>query len=88
MDYISTECKVGLVEDDFSGSRLKCVGFMEMLHLLLSNLPINPRSFLSDQSALSSSRTQQVHAFSWIHNHLEEYPETSLPKQEVYDEYK
>lgn len=44
--------------------------------------------FFSDQSALSSSRTQQMHAFSWIHNHLEEYPETSLPKQEVYDEYK
>uniref|UniRef100_A0A3Q4BM15 RFX-type winged-helix domain-containing protein n=1 Tax=Mola mola TaxID=94237 RepID=A0A3Q4BM15_MOLML len=37
---------------------------------------------------MSSSRTQQMHAFSWIHNHLEEYPETSLPKQEVYDEYK
>lgn len=44
--------------------------------------------WLSDQSALSSSRTQQMHAFSWINSHLEEYPETSLPKQEVYDEYK
>uniref|UniRef100_A0A8C1U0W7 Regulatory factor X7a n=1 Tax=Cyprinus carpio TaxID=7962 RepID=A0A8C1U0W7_CYPCA len=37
---------------------------------------------------MSSSRTQQLHAFSWIRNHLEEHPETSLPKQEVYDEYK
>uniref|UniRef100_A0A3Q3IBX2 RFX-type winged-helix domain-containing protein n=1 Tax=Monopterus albus TaxID=43700 RepID=A0A3Q3IBX2_MONAL len=37
---------------------------------------------------MSSSRTQQMHAFSWIRSHLEEYPETSLPKQEVYDEYK
>uniref|UniRef100_A0A3Q2FPJ7 Regulatory factor X7a n=1 Tax=Cyprinodon variegatus TaxID=28743 RepID=A0A3Q2FPJ7_CYPVA len=37
---------------------------------------------------MSSSRTQQMHAFSWIRDHLEEYPETSLPKQEVYDEYK
>lgn len=45
-------------------------------------------SLLSDQSALSSSRTQQMHAFNWIRNHLEEYPETSLPKQEIYDEYK
>lgn len=44
--------------------------------------------FSSEQGTLSSSRTQQMHAFSWIHNHLEEYPETSLPKQEVYDEYK
>lgn len=47
-----------------------------------------PTSLCSDQSALSSSRTQQMHAFTWIRNHLEEYPETSLPKQEVYDEYK
>uniref|UniRef100_H3CVA5 Regulatory factor X7a n=1 Tax=Tetraodon nigroviridis TaxID=99883 RepID=H3CVA5_TETNG len=30
----------------------------------------------------------RCYVFSWIHNHLEEYPETSLPKQEVYDEYK
>lgn len=44
--------------------------------------------YFSDQSALSSSRTQQMDAFSWIHGHLEEYPETSLPKQEVYDEYR
>ncbi|CDQ61897.1 unnamed protein product [Oncorhynchus mykiss] len=42
----------------------------------------------SDQSSMSSSRTQQMHAFNWICNHLEEHPETSLPKQEVYDEYK
>ncbi|KAK6294527.1 hypothetical protein J4Q44_G00353570 [Coregonus suidteri] len=42
----------------------------------------------SDQSSMSSSRTQQMHAFNWIRNHLEEHPETSLPKQEVYDEYK
>ena len=42
----------------------------------------------SDQSSMSSSRTQQMYAFNWIRNHLEEHPETSLPKQEVYDEYK
>lgn len=29
-----------------------------------------------------------MYAFNWIRNHLEEHPETSLPKQEVYDEYK
>ncbi|XP_068166859.1 DNA-binding protein RFX7-like [Antennarius striatus] len=62
---------------------------IEKLYLYLK-LPSGPISNTdkSDQSALSSSRTQQMHAFSWIHNHLEEYPETSLPKQEVYDEYK
>ncbi|XP_029701814.1 DNA-binding protein RFX7 [Takifugu rubripes] len=62
---------------------------IEKLYLYLK-LPSGPGSSVekSDQGALSSSRTQQMHAFSWIHNHLEEYPETSLPKQEVYDEYK
>ncbi|XP_039987137.1 DNA-binding protein RFX7-like isoform X2 [Xiphias gladius] len=62
---------------------------IEKLYLYLK-LPSGPSSSTdkSDQSALSSSRTQQTHAFSWIRNHLEEYPETSLPKQEVYDEYK
>ncbi|KAM9861184.1 DNA-binding protein RFX7-like [Aulostomus maculatus] len=62
---------------------------IEKLYLYLK-LPSGPSSSVdkSDQSALSSSRTQQMHAFSWIRNHLEEYPETSLPKQEVYDEYK
>ncbi|XP_041837452.1 DNA-binding protein RFX7-like isoform X2 [Melanotaenia boesemani] len=62
---------------------------VEKLYLYLK-LPSGPSSSTdkSDQSALSSSRTQQMHAFSWIRDHLEEYPETSLPKQEVYDEYK
>ncbi|KAK2854066.1 hypothetical protein Q5P01_006727 [Channa striata] len=62
---------------------------IEKLYLYLK-LPSGPSgsSDKSDQSALSASRTQQMHAFGWIRNHLEEYPETSLPKQEVYDEYK
>ncbi|XP_042343718.1 LOW QUALITY PROTEIN: DNA-binding protein RFX7-like [Plectropomus leopardus] len=62
---------------------------IEKLYLYLK-LPSGPSSSAdkSDQSALSSSRTQQMHAFNWIRHHLEEYPETSLPKQEVYDEYK
>ncbi|XP_032415876.1 DNA-binding protein RFX7 isoform X1 [Xiphophorus hellerii] len=62
---------------------------IEKLYLYLK-LPTGPSSSAekSDQSALSSSRTQQMHAFGWIRDYLEEYPETSLPKQEVYDEYK
>ncbi|XP_061820088.1 DNA-binding protein RFX7-like [Nerophis lumbriciformis] len=62
---------------------------IEKLYLYLK-LPSGPSSTSdkSDQSAVSSSRTQQMHAFNWIRNYLEEYPETSLPKQEVYDEYK
>ncbi|XP_051920068.1 DNA-binding protein RFX7-like [Hippocampus zosterae] len=59
------------------------------LYLKLPSGPISSGSSeKSDQSAVSSSRMQQMHAFNWIRNHLEEYPETSLPKQEVYDEYK
>ncbi|XP_047667431.1 DNA-binding protein RFX7 isoform X2 [Tachysurus fulvidraco] len=43
---------------------------------------------IGEQSCVSSSRMQQMHAFSWIRNHLEEHADTSLPKQEVFDEYK
>ncbi|KAM4630462.1 DNA-binding protein RFX7 [Polymixia lowei] len=62
---------------------------IEKLYLYLK-LPSGPSSSTdkSDQNSISSSRTQQMHAFNWIRNHLEEHPETSLPKQEVYDEYK
>ncbi|XP_052457719.1 DNA-binding protein RFX7 isoform X1 [Carassius gibelio] len=62
---------------------------IEKLYLYLK-LPSGPSSGSekNEQSSMSSSRTQQLHAFSWIRNHLEEHPETSLPKQEVYDEYK
>ncbi|XP_016408384.1 DNA-binding protein RFX7-like [Sinocyclocheilus rhinocerous] len=62
---------------------------IEKLYLYLK-LPSGPSSGneKNEQSSMSSSRTQQLHAFSWIRNHLEEHPETSLPKQEVYDEYK
>ncbi|TMS05350.1 DNA-binding protein RFX5 [Larimichthys crocea] len=62
---------------------------IEKLYLYLK-LPSGPSSGndKSDQSSMSSSRTQQMYAFNWIRNHLEEHPETSLPKQEVYDEYK
>ncbi|KYO21246.1 DNA-binding protein RFX7 isoform A [Alligator mississippiensis] len=61
---------------------------LEKLYLYLQ-LPSGPSNGeKSDQISMSSSRAQQMHAFSWIRNTLEEHPETSLPKQEVYDEYK
>ncbi|XP_070618303.1 LOW QUALITY PROTEIN: DNA-binding protein RFX7 [Erythrolamprus reginae] len=56
------------------------------LYLQLPSGPSNGEK--SDQLSISSSRAQQVHALSWIRSTLEEHPETSLPKQEVYDEYK
>ncbi|XP_057191723.1 DNA-binding protein RFX7 [Triplophysa rosa] len=61
---------------------------IEKLYLYLK-LPSGPSSGNEkNEQSSASSRTQQMHAFSWIRNHLEEHPETSLPKQEVYDEYK
>uniref|UniRef100_A0A8D0GEV3 RFX-type winged-helix domain-containing protein n=1 Tax=Sphenodon punctatus TaxID=8508 RepID=A0A8D0GEV3_SPHPU len=61
---------------------------LEKLYLYLQ-LPSGPSNGeKSDHISMSSSRAQQMHAFSWIRNTLEEHPETSLPKQEVYDEYK
>ncbi|XP_048450052.1 DNA-binding protein RFX5-like [Rhincodon typus] len=36
----------------------------------------------------SSSTADQMHACNWIRNHLEEHPDTCLPKQDVYDAYK
>ncbi|XP_053348222.1 DNA-binding protein RFX7 isoform X2 [Clarias gariepinus] len=65
---------------------------IEKLYLYL-RLPSGPSSSSSssekiEQSCVSSSRMQQMHAFSWIRNHLEEHTDTSLPKQEVFDEYK
>ena len=36
----------------------------------------------------SNNRLEQIQAVSWIKSHLEEHAETSLPKQEVYDDYK
>ncbi|XP_038643159.1 DNA-binding protein RFX5 isoform X1 [Scyliorhinus canicula] len=37
---------------------------------------------------LPSSTADQMHACNWIRNHLEEHPDTCLPKQDVYDSYK
>ncbi|XP_072020020.1 LOW QUALITY PROTEIN: uncharacterized protein [Amphiura filiformis] len=34
------------------------------------------------------ARAEQTHAFNWIRSHLEESSETSLPKHEVYEDYK
>ncbi|CAL8350142.1 unnamed protein product [Merluccius merluccius] len=61
---------------------------IEKLYLYLK-LPTGSsiNSDKSEQASASSSRTQQMHAFHWIRDQLEEHPETSLPKQEVYDEY-
>lgn len=39
-----------------------------------------------DLTSLNSA--EQMHACTWIRNHLEEYLDTCLPKQDVYDAYK
>ncbi|XP_035670078.1 DNA-binding protein RFX7-like [Branchiostoma floridae] len=35
-----------------------------------------------------ASRVEQTNALHWIRSHLEVHPDTSLPKQDVFDEYK
>lgn len=42
----------------------------------------------SAQMLQSSNRLEQIQAVTWIKSHLEEHSETSLPKQEVFDDYK
>ncbi|XP_030829042.1 DNA-binding protein RFX7-like isoform X2 [Strongylocentrotus purpuratus] len=37
---------------------------------------------------LSSCRMDQMTAVNWVRSHIEESPDTSLPKQEVYEEYR
>uniref|UniRef100_A0A8C8A9V8 RFX-type winged-helix domain-containing protein n=1 Tax=Otus sunia TaxID=257818 RepID=A0A8C8A9V8_9STRI len=58
------------------------------LYLQLPSGPNNGDKRYCVDSHPSLSTQGYMHAFSWIRNTLEEHPETSLPKQEVYDEYK
>ncbi|XP_078473540.1 DNA-binding protein RFX7-like [Lampetra planeri] len=60
----------------------------EKLYLYLQ-LPSGPSNGIKhEHSKMTASRADQMQAFSWIRQHLEEHNDTSLPKQEVYDEYK
>ncbi|XP_041037607.1 DNA-binding protein RFX5 isoform X2 [Carcharodon carcharias] len=45
-------------------------------------------SGITSGDQFSSSTADQMHACNWIRNHLEEHPDTCLPKQDVYDAYK
>ncbi|KAI8503151.1 RFX DNA-binding domain [Branchiostoma belcheri] len=40
------------------------------------------------QPSSMASRVEQTNALHWIRSHLEIHPDTSLPKQDVFDEYK
>ncbi|CAH1251489.1 RFX7 [Branchiostoma lanceolatum] len=40
------------------------------------------------QPSGTASRVEQTNALHWIRSHLEVHPDTSLPKQDVFDEYK
>ncbi|XP_069796302.1 DNA-binding protein RFX5 isoform X2 [Narcine bancroftii] len=64
----------------------------EKLYLYLQ-LPSGPSHGDKSSSVTSSdqyptSTADQMHACNWIRNHLEEHPDTCLPKQDVYDAYK
>ena len=47
------------------------------VHLIISPRPLNPLG----------SRSEIQLTITWIRTHLEEDPQVSLPKHEVYDEY-
>ena len=49
-----------------------------------------PLSFSGSSSSnlASANRMEQIRSVTWIKSHLEEDAETSLPKQEVFDDYK
>ncbi|XP_067328442.1 DNA-binding protein RFX5 [Anolis sagrei] len=57
------------------------------LYLYLQ-LPSGPSSGEKSLDLTSLSSAEHMHACTWIQNHLEEYPDTCLPKQDVYDAYK
>uniref|UniRef100_A0A8D2J2U0 Regulatory factor X5 n=1 Tax=Varanus komodoensis TaxID=61221 RepID=A0A8D2J2U0_VARKO len=57
------------------------------LYLYLQ-LPSGPSSGEKNLDLTSLSSAEHMHACTWIRNHLEEYPDTCLPKQDVYDAYK
>ncbi|XP_063001739.1 DNA-binding protein RFX5 [Elgaria multicarinata webbii] len=57
------------------------------LYLYLQ-LPSGPSSAEKNLDLTSLGSVEHMHACTWIRNHLEEYPDTCLPKQDVYDAYK
>ncbi|XP_077176401.1 DNA-binding protein RFX5 [Paroedura picta] len=57
------------------------------LYLYLQ-LPSGLSSGEKNLDLASLSSVEHMHACTWIRNHLEEYPDTCLPKQDVYDAYK
>lgn len=57
------------------------------LYLYLQ-LPSGPSSGEKNLNLANLSSAEHMHACTWIRNHLEEYPDTCLPKQDVYDAYK
>ncbi|XP_061461834.1 DNA-binding protein RFX5 [Rhineura floridana] len=57
------------------------------LYLYLQ-LPFGPSSGVKNLDLASLSSAEHMHACTWIRNHLEEYPDTCLLKQDVYDAYK
>ncbi|XP_043936563.1 DNA-binding protein RFX5 [Protopterus annectens] len=62
---------------------------VDKLYLYLqlpSGLSSGDKSGSLDLSSLSTA--DQMHACTWIRNHLEEHTDTCLPKQDVYDAYR
>ncbi|XP_077867331.1 uncharacterized protein LOC144356507 [Saccoglossus kowalevskii] len=48
----------------------------------------NNKESRSGTPTMTVTRAEQTHAFNWIRSHLEESQSTSLPKHEVYEDYR
>ncbi|ELT92673.1 hypothetical protein CAPTEDRAFT_131555, partial [Capitella teleta] len=56
--------------------------------LLYLQLPTGISTPSSSHSGSLAPKTEQMHAETWIRSHLEEDPDTCMPKSEIYDDYK
>ncbi|XP_053224311.1 DNA-binding protein RFX5 isoform X2 [Podarcis raffonei] len=78
----SVQCKIDYILQDVQR-------FTDHAKLYLYlQLPSGPSSGEKNLDLTSLSSAEHMHACTWIRNHLEEYPDTCLPKQDVFDAYK
>nr|XP_034954418.1 DNA-binding protein RFX5 isoform X1 [Zootoca vivipara] len=78
----SVQCKIDCILQDVQR-------FTDHAKLYLYlQLPSGPSSGEKNLDLTSLSSAEHMHACTWIRDHLEEYPDTCLPKQDVFDAYK
>ncbi|XP_051992007.1 DNA-binding protein RFX5-like isoform X2 [Xyrauchen texanus] len=78
----NVQCKVDKILEDvqrFSDN--------DKLYLYLQ-LPSGPSAGEKSSDSNSVNTADQLHTCNWIRSHLEEHPDTCLPKQDVYETYR